>query len=152
MLVAPLFARGQFTPQVPSLPDDDAFSRAVAGRDRIGDVVAGWIEDGRLACKTSRGWSHDPEGRNPTTGRAQPSRVLWLTQAAVEELSPALHALYVGGAEEIRRKAEASPAYLRDGYMARYAKAKATSTDEFRDVLMDAAAPVPDHAAVATPA
>lgn len=142
ILVAPLFARGQFAAQVPAHDaGDEAFARAVAGRGCIGDVVAGLVEEGRLAWKTSRGWSHDPEGRNPATGRAQPSRMLWVTRDTVDELSPALHALYVDGAEEIRRKAETSPAYLRESYMARYVKAKATSADEFHAVLSAAAAP-----------
>lgn len=144
---------GQVSAQVPEA-DVGAALRMGWIKDRS-DHDAGHVgrlvEEGYLAWRTSRGWSHDPEGRHPTTGRSQPSRQLWLTDRTVEEIGPALYRLFLEGLESVRAKAESGPALLREGYLARLREGLALDEVGFLERLTATAAPVPEAVGAPSP-
>lgn len=146
-----------FAGQVPAqVPEPDAAAAVHMGwlQDLAGHdagLAGRLVEEGWLAWKTSRGWSHDPEGRHPVTGRAQPSRQLWVTARTVGEIGPALHDLFVEGLGNVRRKSETGPALLREGYRARYEEGMALGRDGFIERLAAMAAPDAEVGAALAP-
>ena len=152
-VVGPSFFAGQVSAQVPE-PDVAAAVHMGWLKDR-GDHDAGLVgrlvDEGYLAWKTSRGWSHDPEGRHPVTGKAQPSRQLWMTGRTVEEVGPALHLMFREGLEAVRRKAETGPQLLREAYLARHRDGVALDEAAFLGRLSALAAPAPEPAAGMVP-